>query len=162
MQKEGQLLCEELKIQDKITEEEEQMIMEDQERKYGTRFKIFEKMDNILNKILTEVNVLHKSRETGLHEKWTENEVSQLLVAVFNLGEGEWYEIQKRMDFSSSQVIKSPNQVGFKWKQIKRVMKRDIKRMKKDQKGLVIVTKHEWIISTLKTMGIGQKHLDIL
>jgi hypothetical protein len=33
--------------------------MEDQERKYGARFKLFEKMDNILNKILTEVNVLH-------------------------------------------------------------------------------------------------------
>lgn len=34
--------------------------------------------------------------------------------------------------------------------------------MKKETKGLKIVTKHEWIISTLKTMGIGQKHLDIL
>lgn len=95
-------MCEELKIQDKITEEEEQMIMEDQERKYGTRFKMFEKMDIILNKILTEVNVLHKTRDAGLKEKWTETEVSQLLVAVFNLGEGEWHEIQKRMDFSSS------------------------------------------------------------
>lgn len=52
------------------------MIMEDQERKYGQKFKIFERMDNILNKILTEVNVLHKTREVGLHEKWAENEVS--------------------------------------------------------------------------------------
>jgi hypothetical protein len=59
-------------------------------------------MDNILNKILNEVNILNKTREVGLNEKWTENEISQLLVAVFNLGEGEWHEIQKRMDFSSS------------------------------------------------------------
>jgi hypothetical protein len=59
-------------------------------------------MDNILNKILNEVNILNKTREVGLQEKWTENEISQLLVAVFNLGEGEWHEIQKRMDFSSS------------------------------------------------------------
>jgi hypothetical protein len=41
-------------------------------------------------------------------------------------------------------------------------MKRDIKRMKKVTKGQKIVTKHEWIVSTLKTMGIGQRHLDIL
>jgi len=69
------------------------MIMEDQETKYGTKFKLFEKMDNILNKILNEVNILHKTREVGLQEKWTENEISQLLVAIFNLGEGEWHEI---------------------------------------------------------------------
>jgi hypothetical protein len=41
-------------------------------------------------------------------------------------------------------------------------MKRDIKNMKKQTKGQKIVTKHEWIISTLKTMGIGQRHLEIL
>ena len=68
-------------------------MMEDQENKYGPKFKMFEKMDNILNKILNEVNILHKNREIGLQEKWTENEVLQLLVAVFNLGEGEWHEI---------------------------------------------------------------------
>lgn len=51
------------------------MIMEDQENKYGPKFKMFEKMDNILNKILNEVNILHKNREIGLQEKWTENEV---------------------------------------------------------------------------------------
>jgi hypothetical protein len=41
-------------------------------------------------------------------------------------------------------------------------MKRDIHRMKKETSGQKIVTKHEWIVSTLKTMGIAQKHLDIL
>jgi hypothetical protein len=75
MLKEGQSLNEELKMQDKITEEEEEMIMEDQERKYGSKFKMFENIDNILNKILTEVTILHKSREIGLHEAWTDNEV---------------------------------------------------------------------------------------
>jgi len=33
-------------------------------------------MDNILNKILNEVNILHKTKEVGLKEKWTENEIS--------------------------------------------------------------------------------------
>jgi hypothetical protein len=41
--------------------------------------------------------------------KWTNVEIAQLLVAVFNLGEGEWYEIQKRIDFSTSNLIKTPN-----------------------------------------------------
>jgi len=72
---------------------------------------------------------------------------------VFNLGEGEWYEIQKRIDFCTSQQIKTPNQVAHRWRQIKRVMKRDIKKMKKATKGEKIITKHEWIIQTLSTMN---------
>lgn len=47
------------------------MIMEDQQLKYGDKFKLYEKMDNILNKILNEVNVMQKKRETGFDAKWT-------------------------------------------------------------------------------------------
>ena len=41
--------------------------------------------------------------------KWTNIEVAQLLVAVYNMGEGEWTEIQKRLNFQSSGVVKTPN-----------------------------------------------------
>lgn len=93
-----------------------------------------------------------------------------MLVAVFNLGEGEWYEIQKRIDFSSSNQTKTPNQVALRWKQIKRVMKRDIKQVKKETNFSKIITKHEWIIQTLSTMAkqdpsgipVTKAHLDVL
>ena len=76
--------------------------------------------------------------------KWSNVEVAQLLVAVFNLGEGEWFEIQKRIDFSSSGFVKTPNQVAFKWKSIKRVMSRDLSKLRANHNR--IVSKHEWII----------------
>jgi hypothetical protein len=41
--------------------------------------------------------------------KWTNLEVAQLLIAVYNMGEGEWSEIHKRLDFSSSGSSKTPN-----------------------------------------------------
>lgn len=79
-------------------------------------------------------------------EKWTNVEVAQLLVAVFNMGEGEWTEIQKRLNFQSSGVIKTPNQVAHRWHQIKRMMKRDMKKLRKSSKGSKIITKYEWIL----------------
>lgn len=54
-------------------------------------------MDAVLNKILTEVNVINEARDCEILKrkdiKWSNVEVAQLLVAIFNLGEGEWYEI---------------------------------------------------------------------
>jgi hypothetical protein len=37
------------------------------------------------------------------------------LIAVFNLGEGEWIDIRKRMDFSSSGVIKTAEEIAHRW-----------------------------------------------
>jgi hypothetical protein len=58
---------------------------------------LYEKMDAVLNKILTEVNVINEARDSEILKrkdiKWSNVEVAQLLVAIFNLGEGEWYEI---------------------------------------------------------------------
>lgn len=58
---------------------------------------MYEKMDAVLNKILTEVNVINEARDSEILKrkdiKWSNVEVAQLLVAIFNLGEGEWYEI---------------------------------------------------------------------
>lgn len=161
MQKEGQNLMDELMKQDKITSEEVEMILEDCQLNHGPELKCYDQIANILNKILDDVNKLHKQRQQEIfasHEvkipaKWTTVEVAQLLVAVFNLGEGEWYEIQKRIDFSSSTQIKTPNQVAHRWKQIKRVMKRDIQQVKRETNFSKIITKHEWIIQTLDTMA---------
>ena len=68
------------------------------------------------------------------------------MVAVYNLGEGEWYEIQKRINFQTSECVKTPNQVAHKWRQIKRMMKRDIKNVTRKMKGEKIMTKYEWIL----------------
>lgn len=59
MQKEGTNLSNELNKQDKITSEEVDMIMMDCQEKFAKDFNSFEKMDNVLNKILNEVNDLH-------------------------------------------------------------------------------------------------------
>lgn len=48
-------------------------------------------------------------KKMRLNPIWTNVEIAQLLIAVFNMGEGEWAEIQKRLNFSSSGVIKTPN-----------------------------------------------------
>jgi hypothetical protein len=41
--------------------------------------------------------------------KWTVAEIAQLLIAVINLGEGEWLEVQKRINFASSGQVKTAN-----------------------------------------------------
>jgi len=101
--------------------------------------------------------------------KWTNVEVAQLLVAVYNMGEGEWTEIQKRLNFQSSGVVKTPNQVAYRWQQIKRLMKRDMKKLRKSQEGAKIVTKYEWILQTLRqmneqdpTIDLKPEHLEVL
>jgi hypothetical protein len=64
-------------------------------------------------KIIDEVKVIDAQRDKQIIKppkvEWSQKEVAQLLIAVFNLGEGEWFEIQKRIDFSSSGWIKTPN-----------------------------------------------------
>ena len=72
------------------------------------------------------------------------------------------------MDFSSSNETKTPNQVAHKWKEISRIMKRDLKKLKKTSRGARIISKEEWILQTLKSMneiedlGIGPKEIEVL
>lgn len=93
----GQSLNDELKKQDKIEEEEEKIIMSNCDMVNGDKAHLYEKMDAVLNKILSEVNVLHEERKGQTKKikdiKWSNIEIAQLLVAIFNLGEGEWFEI---------------------------------------------------------------------
>jgi hypothetical protein len=50
----------ELVKQDKITSDEVEMILEDCQTNHGPEFKSFDMMANILNKILNDVNSLHR------------------------------------------------------------------------------------------------------
>jgi hypothetical protein len=89
---------------------------------------------------------------------------------VFNLGEGEWFEIQKRIDFSSSGWVKTPNQIAHRWRKIKRIMNQDIQSMLKKTNGTKLISSHQWILSTLSVMakqdpeglGIEDHHLKVL
>lgn len=83
--------------------------------------------------------------------QWTNKEVAQLLVAVYNLGEGDWVEIQKRMDFSSSNVVKDPRQLSERYHMIKRVMRRDFRKLRKSGKRLV--QRHDWIVAALRSLN---------
>jgi len=66
------------------------------------------------------------------------------------MGEGEWAEIQKRLNFQSSGVVKTPNQVAYRWRQLKRLKKRDLKKVRKNLAGAKMITKHEWILHMLR------------
>jgi len=89
--------------EDFITEEEEKMILDDCNLKHGESGHLYEKIGQVLLKIQNEMEKLHKERDLQILkvEKicWTNVEIAQLLVAVFNFGEGEWFEIQKRINF---------------------------------------------------------------
>ncbi|MGB1592543.1 MAG: SANT/Myb-like DNA-binding domain-containing protein [Promethearchaeia archaeon] len=88
----------------------------------GEEAHLYDDLEQILNKIYHEVSDQHKKRKQEVlgsnstaATKWTNVEVAQLLVAVYNMGEGEWTEIQKRLNFQSSGVVKTPNQVAHRW-----------------------------------------------
>lgn len=106
----GQSLREELKKTDKdnLTEKELNEILATCNEELGEKGALmYNDLDQVLNKIYSEVNAQHKKRkievlganEKSLEAKWTNTEIAQLLVAVFNMGEGEWAEIQKRLNF---------------------------------------------------------------
>ena len=82
---------------------------------------------------------------------WTNKEVAQLLVAVYNLGEGDWVEVQKRMDFSSSSVVKDPTQLSERYHMVKRIMRRDLRRLRKNSGK--VVQKHDWIVAALRSLN---------
>ena len=152
---------EELKKQDKLTPEEEADLDRSCEAKYGiANFHNYKKLANVLDKVLHQVRELQVKRDNQVLQAdflrmqdvssspipWTNLEVAQLLIGVFHFGEGEWQEIQRRINFSSSGLLKTPNQLGHKWRQIKRVMKRDLKRLRRSLNGNQLVTKQDWII----------------
>ena len=86
---------------------------------------------------------------------WTNKEVAQLLVAVHNLGEGDWVEIQKRIDFSSSGVVKNPLELSERYHTVKRVMRRDLRRLRKKSDRLV--QKHDWIVAALRSLSASDR-----
>ena len=79
------------------------MIIDDCDQKYGKSGSIYSQIDQVLLKILDESKQIYQKREKAILKsnkiEWKNNEVAQLLIAVFNLGEGEWLETQKRINF---------------------------------------------------------------
>lgn len=104
-------------------------------------------------KLCGEVSSLVKPRKQSLAAKWTDVEVAQVLVAVYNMGEGDWVEIQRRIDFTSSSEIKSANQVAEKYKQVKRVMRRDFQRLRRKLKGSKVMNRNDWILLALRELN---------
>lgn len=132
------------------------MIIDECDQKYGESGSIYNQIDQVLLKILDESKQIYEKREKEILKtkkvEWTNKEVVQLLIAVFNLGEGEWLEIQKRINFQSSGFIKTPNQIAHRWRTIKKIMVRDIQKLRKSNPDKMI-TCNQWILSTLRTMA---------
>ena len=112
----GQSLKEELKKTDNLTEQELTDLRAACNDELGEEAHLYDDLEQILNKIYQEVSDQHKKRKSEVlgadstkGAKWTNVEVAQLLVAVYNMGEGEWAEIQKRLNFQSSGLVKTPN-----------------------------------------------------
>ena len=88
------------------------MILEECTQKFGNS-KLFEKIGKVLQKINSEVKMIEDTRNREILKVdkviWSTVEIAQLFVAVFNLGDVEWFEIQKRINFESSGFIKTPN-----------------------------------------------------
>mmetsp|Transcript_34647 Transcript_34647/g.53010 ORF Transcript_34647/g.53010 Transcript_34647/m.53010 type:complete len:175 (-) Transcript_34647:1503-2027(-) len=129
-----------------------------------------------MNVIMNQVAILHREQQAAVLKvkdeaelKWTNVEIAQVLVGVLKLGEKDWEEIKKRIDFSSSKVVKSASQIAFKWRQIKRMMHRDMKKLNRKPEAKVI-TRHEWILQTLnilqevdpKSIPFGNEETEIL
>ena len=84
-------------------------------------------------------------------------------MAVYNLGEGEWVNIQKRIDFTSSKVVKNANQVAVKYRKLKRMMRKDFHRVNNRAK---MANKYDWLLYGLRMLNkqnpdvIGLKDAD--
>ena len=89
------------------------MVLERCDLIHGESAPLYDKIGEVLKKIQRDVREISDKRDKELLKvervKWTNVEIAQLLVAVLNLGEGDWLEIQKRINFQTSGYIKTPN-----------------------------------------------------
>jgi hypothetical protein len=70
-----------------------------------------------------------------------------LIRGVFRCGENEWNELIEDIDVHPSRTA---NQLALKWRQIKLIMINDLNRLRKENNGENIITKHEWMIAALE------------
>lgn len=50
---------------------------------------------------------------------------------------------------------RTPNELALKWRQVKALMRRDIRKIRRQTKGEKIFTKHEWMMAALDML---EKH----
>lgn len=55
------------------------------------------------------------------------------------------------MDFSSSGVVKEPGQLSERYHMVKRIMRRDFRKLRKGSDK--VVQKHEWIAAALRSLN---------
>lgn len=72
-----------------------------------------------------------------------------MIRGVFRYGENEWSEL---LEDIYENPIRLPNEVALKWRQIKQLMKSDIKRALQATSYEKIITKHEWMIAAIETL----------
>jgi len=73
------------------------MILEHCNLNHGDKANLYEKIGEVLKKIQEEIKGISDRRAKEINKvdtiTWSNIEIAQLLVAVFNLGEGEWQEV---------------------------------------------------------------------
>ncbi|CDW90352.1 UNKNOWN [Stylonychia lemnae] len=137
-------------------------------------------IDNILSELLAEIQDIELEREDQVQSfksitnqnqqvnqennqslnvetlPWTNQEISSLIRGVFRFGENEWSELLEDIDVHQTRTA---NQIALKWRQIKQIMRKDIKRVLQETKFDKIITKHEWMIAALELLEQDQPNL---
>jgi hypothetical protein len=101
--------------------------------------------------------------------KWNSREIQTLIRGVFRYGENEWQELL--LDGEGDEQAyhagtfcfhpdRTPNEVALKWRQVKCLMKRDIRRVRRQTGGGKVVTKHEWMMGALDMLEKHDKATD--
>lgn len=91
---------------------------------------------------------------------WSSKEIQTLIRGVFRFGENEWYDLlldgEDENGFQSGGFAFHPlriaNELALKWRQIKAIMMKDIKKIRIQTKGEKIITKHEWMVGALEIL----------
>ena len=117
----------------------------------------------MLSELLAEIQDIENEREAeilkqGKHMRqeipeesesipqWSKAELMSLIKGIFKYGENEWNELIEEIEVHPQ---RTPNQLALKWRQIKRLMSTDIKRIRKLTEDQKIITKHEWMIAAI-------------
>ena len=137
----------------------------------GTLSRIYRELSLLEGKRTS--SLLHVGRRKGMRSdkrlKWNSREIQTLIRGVFRYGENEWQELL--LDGEGDEQAyhagtfcfhpdRTPNEVALKWRQVKCLMKRDIRRVRRQTGGVKVVTKHEWMMGALDMLEKHDKATD--
>lgn len=84
-------------------------------------------------------------------QKWSEVETANLLRGILKHGEQNWRNILNEEQFEKSRTV---NQLIFKWRMIKIIMKGELDAM--NVKRQKLITKNDWMVAAIK--GLEKKN----